>query len=47
MDEKNTQLKLTLHAQIPTMIKMMIDNKLKDGINVFAEILAKALNTAQ
>lgn len=47
IDEKNTQLKLTLNAQIPTMIKMMIDNKLKDGINAFAEILAKALNTAQ
>jgi hypothetical protein len=44
--ENDTRLKLTLKAEIPTMIKMMVDKKLKEGINVIADMLAKALNTA-
>jgi len=43
--EKETALKLTLKAELPAMIKMMVDKKLKEGINVVAELLAKALNT--
>jgi len=43
-DEQNTHLKLTLKAELPTMIKMMVDKKLKEGINVIADMLAKALN---
>jgi len=43
-DDQNTYLKLTLKAELPTMIKMMVDKKLKEGINVIADMLAKALN---
>jgi len=42
--ENDTRLKLTLKAELPTMIKMMVDKKLKEGINVIADMLAKALN---
>ena len=43
--ENDTRLKLTLKAEIPTMIKMMVDKKLKEGINMIADMLAKALNS--
>ena len=43
-DENVTQMKLTLKADLPVMIKMMIDKKLKEGINLIADILAKALS---
>jgi len=42
--ENDTQMKLTLKAELPTMIKMMIDKKLKEGINLIADVLAKALS---
>jgi hypothetical protein len=42
--ENETAMKLTLKAELPTMIKMMVDKKLKEGINVIAEILAKAVS---
>ena len=42
--ENDTQMKLTLKADLPTMIKMMIDKKLKEGINLIADVLAKALS---
>ena len=42
--ENDTQMKLTLKADLPAMIKMMIDKKLKEGINLIADILAKALS---
>lgn len=43
-DENETQMKLTLKSDLPVMIKMMIDKKLKEGINLIADILAKALS---
>ena len=43
--ENSTQMKLTLHAEIPSMIKMMVDKKLKEGMNTFADLLAKALSS--
>ena len=43
-DENDTQMKLTLKADLPVMIKMMIDKKLKEGINLIADVLAKALS---
>jgi hypothetical protein len=43
--ENSTQMKLTLQAEIPSMIKMMVDKKLKEGMNAFAEILAKTLSS--
>ena len=42
--ENDTQMKLTLKAEIPAMIKMMVDKKLKDGINMIADVLANALS---
>ena len=42
--ENDTKLKLTMKAEIPTMIKMMVDKKLKEGINTIADALAKALS---
>ena len=43
-DVNVTQMKLTLKADLPVMIKMMIDKKLKEGINLIADILASALS---
>ena len=42
--ENETQMKLTLKADLPLMIKMMIDKKLKEGINLIADVLAKSLS---
>ena len=39
-----TQMKLTLKSDLPVMIKMMIDKKLKEGINLIADVLTKALS---
>lgn len=39
--EYDTKLKITMKADIPTMIKMMIGSKLNDFANKFAEGLAK------
>ncbi|MEI7503805.1 MAG: SRPBCC family protein [Paludibacter sp.] len=46
ISDNETAMKLTLKADLPAMIKMMVDKKLKEGINVVADLLAKALNTA-
>ena len=42
--ENDTKLKLTMSAELPAMIKMMLDSKLKSGINSVADVLAKALS---
>jgi hypothetical protein len=42
--ENETAMKLTLKADLPTMIKIMVDKKLKEGIDMVADLLAKALN---
>jgi carbon monoxide dehydrogenase subunit G len=42
--ENDTRMKLTLKADLPTMIKMMVDKKLKEGINSVADLLAKTLS---
>jgi len=42
--ENQTALRLTIKADLPTMIKMMVDKKLKEGVNVVADLLAKSLN---
>ncbi len=42
--ENDTKLKLTMKAEIPAMIKMMVDKKLQEGINAMADMLAKALS---
>ncbi len=42
--ENETRMKLTLKADLPAMIKMMVDKKLKEGINSVADLLAKTLS---
>ena len=45
IDSNDTRLKLTLKAELPSMIKMMVDKKIKEGINMVADALSKALST--
>ncbi len=40
INQEATKIRLTLHAELNNMIKMMIGNKLKDGINQLASKLA-------
>jgi len=49
VSENDTRLKLTLKAEMPMMIKMMADGKLKKGINTIADALVQFLSikTAQ
>ena len=42
--ENETRMKLTLKADMPMMVKMMLDSKIKDGINKAADVIAKAIN---
>ena len=44
--ENDTRMKLTLKAELPQMIKMMAEKKLKEGINMVAEKLAEGLSAA-
>ena len=41
VDETRTKMRLTLHAEMSVMIKMMAGNKLEEGLNQLAETLAK------
>lgn len=41
IDEYKTKIRLTLHAEMSMMIKMMAGNKLEEGINQLAETLSK------
>ena len=41
VDQFQTKLRLTLHAEMSMMIKMMAGNKLGEGINQLAETLLK------
>jgi hypothetical protein len=45
--DNDTRLKLTLKAEIPSMIKFMIDKKLSEGINTVADVLAKAASNRE
>jgi hypothetical protein len=44
VSDNDTKMKLTLKAELPTMVKMMVDNKLKEGINLIAGYLADGIN---
>lgn len=44
--ENETKFKLTMKADLPTMIKMMVDKKLQEGVDSIAEAIAKALNSS-
>lgn len=41
IDEYKTKMRLTLHAEMSMMIKMMAGNKLEEGINQLADTLSK------
>jgi len=41
IDTNSTKMRLTLHAEMSAMIKMMAGNKLKEGIDHLAETLSK------
>jgi carbon monoxide dehydrogenase subunit G len=41
IDQYNTKMRLTLHADMNMMIKMMAGNKLEEGINQLADTLSK------
>ena len=41
VDAFNTKMRLTLHAEMSMMIKMMAGNKLGEGVNHLAETLSK------
>ena len=41
VSEDVTKLKLTLKADFPTMIKMMVGNKVNDGLEKMADVLSK------
>jgi len=41
VDSYQTKMRLTLHAEMSMMIKMMAGNKLEEGINQLAETLSK------
>lgn len=41
VDQYKTKMRLTLHADMNMMIKMMAGNKLEEGINQLAETLSK------
>lgn len=42
--ESETKMKLTLKAEMPMMIKMMVDSKLKEGISMIAGYLAEGIS---
>jgi carbon monoxide dehydrogenase subunit G len=41
VDEYNTKMRLTLHAEMSMMIKMMAGSKLEEGIDQLADTLSK------
>lgn len=46
VEENDTRMKITVKADLPMMIKMMVDKKLKEGINVIADMIAQTLSRA-
>lgn len=47
VEPNDTRMKLTLKAEIPAMIKMMVDKKLKEGINKVADFIAIGLSNSK
>jgi carbon monoxide dehydrogenase subunit G len=45
VNKNDTRMKLTLKADMPAMIKMMAGNKIEEGINKLADVLAATLNS--
>ena len=45
IDDNQTKMKLTIKADLPMMIKMMVDKKIKSGINTIADALTTILES--
>lgn len=45
ISENETKMRITIKAELPMMIKMMVDSKLKKGVDALADGIAKALNS--
>ncbi len=45
IDDNQTKMKLTVKADLPMMIKMMVDKKIKSGINTIADALTTILES--
>lgn len=41
VDGENSKIKITLHAELNPMIKMMVDKHLKEGVNKIADAITK------
>jgi hypothetical protein len=41
VDDANCKLKITLHAELNPMIKMLVNHHLKEGVNQIAEAMTK------
>lgn len=46
ISDADTRIRLVLHTELNTMMKMMIGNKLQDAVDQIAEGIAKAMNAA-
>lgn len=44
MAENDTKMKLTLAAELPSMVKIMLNKKLEQGINMLADFFESYLN---
>ncbi len=44
VSENTCKMKITIKADLPTMIKMMMDSKLKKGVNTIADAIAEAVS---
>ena len=44
VSENTCKMKITIKADLPTMIKMMMDSKLKKGVNTIADAIAAAVS---
>lgn len=44
ISENSCKMKITIKAKLPMMIKMMVDSKLKKGVNTIADTIVAAVN---
>ncbi len=42
--ETDTKMRITMHAEIPKMIQMMVDGKISKGVNKIADAITMAVN---
>lgn len=47
VSEDSCKMRITIKAELPMMIKMMLDDKLKKGVDIIADAVANALNNQQ